>query len=52
MRLPDTLQVGQTRIVGIGTDEELMDGFDKDTRYSIRRAVREGVEVWVFDDPG
>jgi lipid II:glycine glycyltransferase (peptidoglycan interpeptide bridge formation enzyme) len=51
VRLPDTLQVGQTRILGIGTDAELMDGFDKDTRYSIRRAVREGVEVWVFDDP-
>ncbi len=52
VRLPDTLQVGQTRIVGLGPDAELMAGFDKDTRYSIRRAVREGVEVWVFDDPG
>jgi lipid II:glycine glycyltransferase (peptidoglycan interpeptide bridge formation enzyme) len=52
VRLPDTLQVGQTRIVEIAGDEEMLAGFDKDTRYSVRRAVREGVEVWVFDDPG
>jgi lipid II:glycine glycyltransferase (peptidoglycan interpeptide bridge formation enzyme) len=52
VRLPDTLQVGQTRVVPIGTDEEMLGGFDKDTRYAIRRAVREEVEVWVFDDPG
>lgn len=50
VRLPDTLQVGQTRIVPIADDETMFAGFDKDTRYSIRRAVREGVEVWVFDD--
>jgi lipid II:glycine glycyltransferase (peptidoglycan interpeptide bridge formation enzyme) len=49
--LPDTLQVGQTRIVPIADDEAMLAAFDKDTRYSIRRAVREGVEVWVFDDP-
>lgn len=49
--LPDTLQVGQTRLVELGSDEELLAGFDKDTRYSVRRAVREGVAVWVFDDP-
>ena len=52
VRMPDTLQVGQTRIIDIGSDAALLDGFDKDTRYSVRRAVREGVEVWVFDDPG
>lgn len=51
VRLPDTLQVGRTRIVELGNDEQLLAGFDKDTRYSIRRAVREGVEVWVFEDP-
>lgn len=51
VRLPDTLQVGQTRILEIAGDDDLLAGFDKDTRYSIRRAVREGVEVWVFDDP-
>ena len=50
VRLADTLQVGQTRIVTLGGDEELLDGFDKDTRYSVRRAIREGVEVWVFND--
>jgi peptidoglycan pentaglycine glycine transferase (the first glycine) len=50
-RLPDTLQVGQTRLVELGSDDELLAGFDKDTRYSVRRAVREGVEVWVFEDP-
>jgi lipid II:glycine glycyltransferase (peptidoglycan interpeptide bridge formation enzyme) len=49
--LPDTLQVGRTRVVEIASDEAMLDAFDKDTRYSIRRAVREGVEVWVFDDP-
>lgn len=49
-RLPDTLQVGRTRIVELGSDEALLAGFDKDTRYSVRRAVREGVEVWVFED--
>ncbi|HEY8170813.1 MAG TPA: peptidoglycan bridge formation glycyltransferase FemA/FemB family protein [Candidatus Limnocylindria bacterium] len=52
VRLPDTLQVAQTRILPVRGDAELMDGFDKDTRYAVRRAVREGVEVWVFDDPG
>lgn len=51
VRLPDTLQVGQTRIVALGSDEVLLAGFDKDTRYSVRRAIREGVEVWVFEDP-
>lgn len=51
VRLPDTLQVGQTRLVELGSDIELLSSFDKDTRYSVRRAIREGVEVWVFDDP-
>lgn len=49
--LPESLQVAQTRIVEIGSDDELMAGFDKDTRYAVRRAVREGVEAWVFEDP-
>jgi lipid II:glycine glycyltransferase (peptidoglycan interpeptide bridge formation enzyme) len=50
--LTDTLQVGQTRIVELGSDDELLAAFDKDTRYSVRRAVREGVTVWVFEEPG
>ncbi len=50
VRLADTLQVGQTRIVPVTGDQEQIDAFDKDTRYSVRRAIREGVEVWVFDD--
>ena len=49
-RRPDTLQVGHTRIVELADDEELMGGFDKDTRYSVRRAEREGVEVTATAD--
>ena len=49
--LPDTLQVGQTRIVPLGSDDELLAAFDKDTRYSVRRSVREGVTAWVFEEP-
>jgi peptidoglycan pentaglycine glycine transferase (the first glycine) len=43
----DTLQVGQTRIVELADDETLLAGFDKDTRYAVRRAEREGVVVEV-----
>ncbi len=51
-RTPGTLQVGQTRIVELAADDEqLLAGFDKDTRYSVRRAEREGVTVRVVDDP-
>ncbi len=49
-RLPDTLQVGQTRIVELADDEALLSGFDKDTRYGVRRAEREGVTVSVITD--
>ena len=49
--VPDTLQVGQTRIVELTDDEALLGGFDKDTRYGVRRAEREGVEVTTRDDP-
>jgi lipid II:glycine glycyltransferase (peptidoglycan interpeptide bridge formation enzyme) len=44
-RQPETLQVGQTRIVELADDEALLASFDKDTRYSVRRAEREGVLV-------
>lgn len=44
-RLPDRLQVGQTRIVELVDDEALLASFDKDTRYGVRRAEREGVSV-------
>ena len=44
-RLPDTLQVGQTRVVELADDAALLASFDKDTRYSVRRAEREGVVV-------
>ena len=40
-----TLQVGQTRIVELADDETLIGSFDKDTRYGVRRAEREGVTV-------
>jgi peptidoglycan pentaglycine glycine transferase (the first glycine) len=49
-RLPDVLQVGQTRVVDLADDEALLAGFDKDTRYSVRRAEREGVVVEIADD--
>ncbi|HET8571243.1 MAG TPA: peptidoglycan bridge formation glycyltransferase FemA/FemB family protein [Candidatus Limnocylindria bacterium] len=45
-----TLQVAQTRIVPLDDDESLLAGFDKDTRYAVRRAEREGVEVRVISD--
>jgi lipid II:glycine glycyltransferase (peptidoglycan interpeptide bridge formation enzyme) len=48
-RLADTLQVRRTRIVELGTDDELLAGFDKDTRYSVRRAEREGVTVEIVE---
>ena len=48
-RQPDTLQVGQTRIVDLTDDEQLLAAFDKDTRYSVRRAEREGVTVTAVD---
>jgi lipid II:glycine glycyltransferase (peptidoglycan interpeptide bridge formation enzyme) len=49
---PRTLQVGQTRLVDLTDDETLLAGFDKDTRYAVRRAEREGVTIRVVDDPG
>jgi lipid II:glycine glycyltransferase (peptidoglycan interpeptide bridge formation enzyme) len=48
---PRTLQVGQTRLVELGEDETLLAGFDKDTRYAVRRAEREGVAVRAVTDP-
>ena len=41
----DTLQVGQTRVIALRPDDELLAAFDKDTRYAVRRAEREGVTV-------
>ncbi len=46
---PRTLQVGHTRVVPLADDDELMAGFDKDTRYAVRRAGREGVRVESVD---
>jgi lipid II:glycine glycyltransferase (peptidoglycan interpeptide bridge formation enzyme) len=55
-RTPGTLQVAQTRIVELDADDErMLASFDKDTRYSVRRAEREGVTVRVVreaDDVG
>jgi lipid II:glycine glycyltransferase (peptidoglycan interpeptide bridge formation enzyme) len=39
-----------TRIVELADDDALLAGFDKDTRYSVRRAEREGVEVTTVED--
>ena len=50
-RVPERLQVGQTRIVELADDETLLAGFDADTRYAVRRAAREGVETGIRTDP-
>lgn len=42
---PRTLQVGQTRLVELGDDDAMLAALDKDTRYAVRRAEREGVSV-------
>ena len=51
-RTGETLQTGHTRIVPLADDDALIDGFDKDTRYGVRRAEREGVVVETASDPG
>jgi peptidoglycan pentaglycine glycine transferase (the first glycine) len=51
-RVAGTLQVGQTRIVELGDDDALLAGFDKDTRYAVRRSEREGVAVAATSDAG
>lgn len=51
-RTPEKLQVGQTRLVPLADDEALIAGFDKDTRYGVRRAEREGVSVAHTTDAG
>lgn len=50
--VPETLQTPQTRMVELVDDDQaLLASFDKDTRYAIRRAEREGVERRVIADP-
>ena len=49
---PSTLQVGHTRVIELVDDETLLAGFDKDTRYAVRRAEREGVTVTTVTDAG
>lgn len=49
-RTDEKLQVGQTRTVRLADDDALIGGFDKDTRYGVRRAEREGVVVRVVED--
>lgn len=49
-RTDEQLQVGQTRLVDLPGDAALIAGFDKDTRYGVRRAEREGVVVRVVED--
>jgi lipid II:glycine glycyltransferase (peptidoglycan interpeptide bridge formation enzyme) len=50
-RISERLQVGQTRIVELVPDEELLAGFDADTRYAVRRAERESVTTSILTDP-
>ncbi|MGI8871556.1 MAG: lipid II:glycine glycyltransferase FemX [Candidatus Limnocylindria bacterium] len=52
LRRRPSVQVGQTRVVSLGDDQALLADFDRDTRYAVRRAAREGVEVTSTDDPG
>ncbi len=49
---PATVQVGQTRLVPLLPDDELLASFDKDTRYAVRRAERERVTVRTIADAG
>ncbi|HET9497025.1 MAG TPA: peptidoglycan bridge formation glycyltransferase FemA/FemB family protein [Candidatus Limnocylindria bacterium] len=49
-RVAERLQVGQTRIVDLDGEDELLAGFDADTRYGVRRATREGVDTRVVTD--
>lgn len=49
-RVEGSLQVGQTRVVELANDDALLAGFDKDTRYAVRRAEREGVTATTIDD--
>jgi len=50
-RINATLQTPDTRLVDLLPDDEaLLATFDKDTRYAIRRAEREGVTTSVIDD--
>ena len=51
-RVAERLQVGQTRIVDLDSEDELLAGFDADTRYGVRRAAREGVDTQVVTDAG
>lgn len=48
---PATLQVGQTRLVELEADDALLAAFDKDTRYAVRRAGREGVGIETHEQP-
>jgi lipid II:glycine glycyltransferase (peptidoglycan interpeptide bridge formation enzyme) len=50
-RIEGHLQVGHTRMVDLGSDEAMLAALDKDTRYSVRRAEREGVRVTTTGDP-
>jgi lipid II:glycine glycyltransferase (peptidoglycan interpeptide bridge formation enzyme) len=47
-----TVQVGQTRLVPLLDDDALLASFDKDTRYAVRRAEREGVRIRRITDAG
>jgi lipid II:glycine glycyltransferase (peptidoglycan interpeptide bridge formation enzyme) len=48
----EALQVRHSRLVELHDDDALLAGFDKDTRYSVRRAEREGVRIELTEDPG
>jgi peptidoglycan pentaglycine glycine transferase (the first glycine) len=50
-RVPGYLQIGWTRLVELADDETMLAAMDKQTRYSVRRAERNGVTVTATSDP-
>lgn len=51
-RYPHSIQPEHTIIVDLKRDEkDILASFEKDTRYSVRRSKKEGVEVKSFNNP-
>jgi lipid II:glycine glycyltransferase (peptidoglycan interpeptide bridge formation enzyme) len=44
------LQVGQTRVVPLADDEPMLAAFDADTRWAVRRTIREGLDTRIVSD--
>ena len=46
------LQVGQTRVVPLAEDELMLAAFDADTRWAVRRTIREGLDTRIVAESG